>query len=476
MDSERQEMPFAEFPRRIAIDVSHTLASGQSSGVQRVVRNLAMRLQDHYMPVQIVMHDGSNFRAVDLDLADQTFRKLNRVRSRVTEHLPEGYRRSAELFCRAFPADFVRNFLLPEPGRQGGYRTFLKVWQKQVVKGLWGERVELGAGDLLLLPDAYWAYNGIWESVRQCRQRGAFIASVVYDLIPISHPQFVVPGADLSFRQYLFDSALNSDLMLAISSTVKRQVAETLPRLWPGQPLCKNIQAFELGAELRHVEGDISQPLQSLFQPQSEARPYLMVATLEPRKNHSYVLEAFEEIWKTNPYASICMIGRVGWLCDEILKRLKDHPRFNKQLHVLHSVSDAELSFCYQNARALIFPSITEGCGLPIVEAKWFGRQVFASDTEIHREVGKQDCQYFDLEDPTHLADLIQRWEAGLNEVDPRDAVIERPISWNESADQLLNLCLLGFDESVATDLDRHRHASSGPRSVTSASVLEKAS
>ncbi len=86
------------------------------------------------------------------------------------------------------------------------------------------------------------------------------------------------------------------------------------------------------------------------------------------------------------------MVGRVGWLCEDILIQLEKHTRRNRELFVFHDLSDAELQYCYSSSRGVIFPSIVEGFGLPIVEALWHGQKTFASDTPIHREVGRNDC------------------------------------------------------------------------------------
>lgn len=443
-------MPAPSTPNRIAIDVTHTIASGLHSGVQRVVRNLAANLSQHTMPVQTVMHDGQYFRCVHLQEVDRAFRNLNQIRSDVVEHLPQTYRKGVERACRCLPFRSVRDALLPSPGRQGIYRSFIKMSARRVAKQVMGAKLDLRANDVLILPDAYWAYSQIWPSVRECRLRGAFVAAVVYDLIPLTHPQFVVQGADRGFREYLQAMALTADLVLAISDTVKQQVAEMLPQLWPDDELCQDIQAFELGAELLNSEGPIRQEIQKLFETEDHPPPYLMVATLEPRKNHAYVLDALEQVWQRDPSVSILLVGRVGWLCDEILKRVQEHPRFRRQLHLMHGVSDAELCHCYQHARAVILASITEGCGLPIVEARWYGTQVLASDTPIHREVGKQDCRYFDLRNPQSLAELLLNWEQEVKATGEQVKLPQRPVSWSESSEQFLQRCLQSFAQHRA--------------------------
>ena len=135
-----------------------------------------------------------------------------------------------------------------------------------------------------------------------------------------------------------------------------------------------------------------------------------MVSSFDPRKNHTYVLDAFEKLWSDGGKHKLCLIGSVGPHCVELLDRIAHHPLFNKQLFTLHDANDTELSYCYQRSRAVVFPSIVEGFGLPIVEAQMHGKVVFASDTPVHREVGREGCFYTQLDDFTDLVDQLGQW------------------------------------------------------------------
>jgi alpha-1,2-rhamnosyltransferase len=89
----------------------------------------------------------------------------------------------------------------------------------------------------------------------------------------------------------------------------------------------------------------------------------------------------------------------------------------------------------------VIFPSIVEGFGLPIVEALWFGQKTFASDTKIHREVGQSDCTYFGLDDPQHLVGQIEQWEQAKAAGARPPASGRRLTSWRQSTEQVLDFC-----------------------------------
>jgi alpha-1,2-rhamnosyltransferase len=309
--------------------------------------------------------------------------------------------------------------------------------------------LEIGEGDILVLPDAYWAIENFWPAVVKARQRGAFVCTVVYDLIPLDYPHFVVADAVTPFREYVSKLARHSDQIIAISMTVRDQVQQLLTQLEPSCEDLPVVDMFTLGAEqATDTNSKVRQVVSDTMTSEPVNLPYLMVATFEPRKNHEYVLDAFERIWRIEPTRKLCLVGRIGWLCESTLERIKNHPQLGKRLFVFHDLNDAEVQFCYQNSRAVLFPSIVEGFGLPIVEALSAQRHVFASDIPIHREVGGDNCIYCDLNSSEYLTSQILAFEqvrgnrGNLNH--------HRPLTWEESASEFLQCCLTGWLRRVS--------------------------
>ncbi len=281
------------------------------------------------------------------------------------------------------------------------------------------------------------------------RSRGAYTAVVVYDLIPLTHSHFVGERRTRRFAEYLKEVATHADMIVAISATVRQQLEATLPELMAGQPYCQNICDFPLGAEFRQAatETIVRDDLLDLFDGERDENPYLTVAAFDPRKNHRYLLDAFDLLWQriTDPAKrpKLCLVGRVGGHCGEIIQRVKHHPLRGSHLFAFHDLNDAELAYCYQQCRGVIFPSIVEGFGLPIVEAMWHRAPVMASDTSIHREVGGDSCQYFDLASPASLAHMLQARQDPANETQMPSMAL--PYSWQQSAEIFYHQCLEGY-------------------------------
>jgi alpha-1,2-rhamnosyltransferase len=176
----------------------------------------------------------------------------------------------------------------------------------------------------------------------------------------------------------------------------------------------------------------------------SGSRPfYLYVSTLEPRKNQAYALDAFERLWRRGIDATMVMVGRIGWQCDELVHRVRTHDEYGKRLLMFNDADDSELAWLYQHAQALLFTSIVEGFGLPIVEALQQGLPVFASDIPVFREIATDGVTFVDLADPDSLADALALHVASAA---PRLPGSISWLSWQESVAQFwqrLDNCLV---------------------------------
>lgn len=437
-------------PKRIFIDGSYTLCSGKTTGIERVVRNLIAHSSN--LPTipqrHVVMASGGIF----VKLHERHLKSLARpaaVHGNVLAHLPKVYKSVADLATRGLPAPKLRRSLLPQPGHLGIFKLPHTIFEKatRLAVARRARPVAFTNGDILLLPDAYWGTKGVWEPVAHARANGALVATVLYDLIPLTHPQFIGGATPPRFLNYLQCVAKYSDLIVAISNTVRDQMVEYMQANCAPGTHCEDVRSFELGADLALTDGPVRESLRQLMSDsQSASPPFLCVGTFEPRKNHAYLLEAFELLWQSRPEARLMLVGRPGWECDPLLQKLAEHPRRDRQLFVFHDLSDAELQHCYRSCRAIIHPSCVEGFGLPIVESLWHGKQTFASDTAIHREVGGQACTYFDLADPGSLVSALCRWEDESEGATPQSAT-RRALSWQESSRALFASCVDAFGQ-----------------------------
>lgn len=181
--------------------------------------------------------------------------------------------------------------------------------------------------------------------------------AVIYDLIPLTHPQFYDTRLVEVFNEWFDWITHTADGYMAISATVRDQVRGELQRRIGAEQTEKRwFDHFYLGSELdlHHGAATIEPRLKDLFFG-SEA-VFLMVSTIEPRKNHGYLLDAFERAWAAGSTARLCIAGRIGWKCDALLERIRNHPELNRRLFMFNDLSDTSLEYAYAHASALVFP------------------------------------------------------------------------------------------------------------------------
>jgi glycosyltransferase involved in cell wall biosynthesis len=105
----------------------------------------------------------------------------------------------------------------------------------------------------------------------------------------------------------------------------------------------------------------------------------LFVGTVEPRKNLSTLIKAFEEVFRTTDLRpQLVVAGQVGWKSDELLSQLERSPA-REHIKQIGFVSDEDLRALYSSCSAFVYPSIYEGFGLPPLEAMACGAPVVAS-------------------------------------------------------------------------------------------------
>lgn len=121
----------------------------------------------------------------------------------------------------------------------------------------------------------------------------------------------------------------------------------------------------------------------------------LMVSTIEPRKNHALLMQAWETLrYSTHPHLKLVVVGNVGWDQAPVLQSFRPWAAAG-ELFWLNNVPAAELRALYTHAQASVCPGLAEGFDYSGVEAMKCGCPVAASDIPVHREIYDQAAVYF---------------------------------------------------------------------------------
>ncbi len=230
-----------------------------------------------------------------------------------------------------------------------------------------------------------------------------------------------------------------SDVVLTVSETVSDQLRAYLERHAPARAAKLQIGYFHLGSDFDatgHPEADLPPDVSAIFGP--SAHVFLMVGSIAPRKNHRFVLDAFDTYWAQGGTAHLVFVGHEAFLTAAFLSYLENHPQNMKRVHHLTRVTDAELETIYRLSAALIMASSAEGFGLPLVEALQRGVPVLCSDIPIFHEVTAGHADFFSLETPDALTALLVDFEARHPPGQPVPRQPKACLSWRESAQIML--------------------------------------
>ncbi|MEN4695425.1 glycosyltransferase [Pantoea agglomerans] len=279
------------------------------------------------------------------------------------------------------------------------------------------------------------------KTLSKMRALGVKINFVVYDLIPLLHSHFFVSPEDAAKDHARWLSvAANSESLICISKAVADEVEEWLRTDFQGKAK-PEVKWFHLGADITNSKpsAGITGEDERILSIVNDAPAFLMVGTLEPRKNHSLALEAFDKLWREGSDAVLVIVGKEGWGVDELMQRIKAHPENNKKLFWLNNVSDEFLQRLYQESQCLIAASTAEGFGLPLIEASQNNLDIIASDIKVFKEVAQEHALYFKSDDAASLSETVLQWlSLKQSNTQPVSANLKWK-TWGESAQDLLN-------------------------------------
>ena len=310
-----------------------------------------------------------------------------------------------------------------------------------------GQPVQVGLGDVFLGLDlCAHLFPEAKLQMQAFRLAGAHVYYVVYDIIPLRHAQFTVPGTYEAFNIWLSSLARCADGLVCISSAVAKDVAVWLYEqdLDSSLPM---IRHFRLGADIdlsmgvdgRGISVYASQVLTGLQMCPS----FLSVSTIEPRKAQAQTLAAFESLWAQGVDINLVLVGKQGWMVEQLVGRIRAHPERDKRLFWLEGVSDEYLVKLYAASSCLIAPSEAEGFGLPLIEAAQHKLPIIARDIPVFREVAGEHAFYFEnSKDPQCIAEAVMQWlELNARGKAPRSD--DMPwLTWAQSAQQLMDIVL----------------------------------
>jgi glycosyltransferase involved in cell wall biosynthesis len=252
--------------------------------------------------------------------------------------------------------------------------------------------------DHFLLNTAHYGMDNRWYA-GLLRLLGARPVVLVHDLIPITHPQYCRAGERERHAARMRNALTMARGILCNSN----YTLETL-------------RAFAAGAGLPMPPAVVAPLASALPDPVSRPRPlphpyFVVVGTIEPRKNHKVLLEAWlrlaQEMGAHAP--RLVLIGQRSWDCAAVIEQI-ERAELAGTVIERGVVTDDELAAWLQHAQALLMPSWIEGYGLPIAEALAAGVPVIASDLDVFREIAGAVPDYAPPHDSARWLELVREY------------------------------------------------------------------
>ncbi len=275
------------------------------------------------------------------------------------------------------------------------------------------EPVEFAKGDIYLGLDLVAHLIPAYIDVfRKMRNQGVQQHFVLYDLLPILRPDCFEPHLLPLFRRWYESVAEVADSVMCISRAVADEFESWLHQARPERHRPLGIGWFHLGADLAmatttHGSDD---PIGISLIELGDRPTFLMVGTIEPRKGHAQALAAFDRLWEQGVEANLLIIGKPGWLVDDLLQHLREHPQRGKRLFWFEKAGDDLLLAAYHRASALLMASEGEGFGLPLIEAAHHGLPLIVRELPVFREIAGEHAHYFSGYGADHLGDALLEW------------------------------------------------------------------
>lgn len=264
---------------------------------------------------------------------------------------------------------------------------------------------------------------------------GGLVITTIHDLTPFRFPHTMKSGNRRRINEGLCRSIERSKCVIAVSEFTKREiisefgVSEEKIAVIPNAPCCseKYVEFAQLEKKYRiHA-------------------PYILFfGTIEPRKNLTKLLKAYEHL-KTEagiPH-KLVLAGGPGWNNEEIYSTAKGLSCANDVIFT-GFVSAEEKNTLYKNAAAFVYPSIYEGFGIPPLEAMHFGCPVITSDAASLPEVVGDAARLINPYDETSIAEgifsVINNNEYARHLI-RKGYQQEKKYTWDASAEKLKLLC-----------------------------------
>ncbi len=232
-------------------------------------------------------------------------------------------------------------------------------------------------------------------------------------------------GLKLAGYKFIINSAAKrAKKIITVSNTTKEDIVKTL-----------HIKEDRIVVTYEGIESISGQNPRIKF-----SNYFLYVGNAYPHKNLKRLVDAFKIVRQEHKNISLLLVGKE----DYFYRKLKEYVKiYNLERSVLFSgyIPDSELTYLYQNAKALIVPSLMEGFGLPGLEAFSNKCIVLASEIPVFKELYKDGAIYFNPLEINSIKNAMDKtFKSKLKENSDRGIELVKNFSWEKMAKETLKI------------------------------------
>jgi len=285
------------------------------------------------------------------------------------------------------------------------------------------------------------------------KNNGFYIANFIHDLIPILLPQYVQKVVIDNYKPFIEAVYKYSDTVLFNSTSSKNDFLDYKAVLKIKRDISTKVVG--LGSDFKTQQTNpstLSPTLNAIL----NKKYILFVGTIEPRKNHEDVFDAFNILSKKYPDLNLVFIGIKGWKNDTFMQKIASHPLKEKRLFWLNNIDDDTLYHFYKNAFVVTYLSKYEGYGLPIVESLQHGNITITSNNSSMPEVGLDFADYIDNFSINQLVQMVSLYIEDQEHYNQKKQHIKqnfKTLSWDEHATLIFNTLNIKKRTSLQTTL-----------------------
>lgn len=316
----------------------------------------------------------------------------------------------------------------------------LTLFAEKSIKGCFDEPVK----EVIIPPRKWWAFRAFAPQMRDFKpeavlmpiqtypfwRKSSFkVAVTIHDVAFLHFPEHYTAHGRFLLKFNTRRAARLADHIIVPSKTTRRDLIQ-----FYGVPKEKISVVYHGFSDFLVKKGRVGSVEVFNF---TQKSPFLLfVGSVQPRKNLIRLVEAFEILAPGAPELKLVLVGGNGWLFEEILRRIEKSPVKNR-IVMTGEVSIELLADFYASAEMLVFPSLYEGFGLPVLEAMSCGLPVVCAKNSSIKEVAGDAAVYFDEYDSKNMADKLKMvyYDADLQEKMQNEGLKRaREFSWEKAA------------------------------------------